>query len=70
MRLQSGAGLPVQERLRIVHKAVKSRANSTVKKYLAEYRKYRTFLEDKEYSIALFSMPLHVTSYLSTHPTA
>ena len=65
MRSDSWAGLPVQERLRIVHNALKSRANSTVKKYLAEYRKYRTFLAAKGYSTVLPSMPLHVTSYLS-----
>ena len=65
MRSESWAGLPVQERLRLVHTAVKSRANNTVKKYLAEYRKFRTFLEAEGYSIALPSMPLHVTSYLS-----
>ena len=49
--------------------------HGTVKKYLAEYRKYPTFLEVKGYFIALPSMPLRVTfichTYTKpTHPTA
>ena len=58
-------GVTVQEQLRIVHKALKSRATSTVKKYLAKYRKYHTFLAAKGYSIVWPFMPLHETSYLS-----
>ena len=68
-------------RSQIVHK---SRANSTVKKYLAENRKYRTyFLRGKRifYRVALYAFtcdklsvnpPYSVVNFLNqtTHPTA
>jgi hypothetical protein len=57
---------PVEDRKVLMRQVLRSRASSTVKKYVREHRKYINFLVRTKRPTTLPSEKLHIASYLAS----